>query len=50
MVAVVTLPPGTTVDTPAVRPQLHAAFARVAAAVPQSRSLSHLSDGRSGGS
>lgn len=43
LVATITLPPGTTVDTPGVQDQLSAAFTRVAAAVPQARLVSYAS-------
>ncbi|HVA92745.1 MAG TPA: MMPL family transporter [Chloroflexota bacterium] len=38
--AVITLPSGTTVDSPGIRPQLAAAFTRLAAVVPNSRLVS----------
>jgi RND superfamily putative drug exporter len=45
VVPVVTLPAGTTVDTPGVRSQLGAAFGRIAAAVPGSRMADYASTG-----
>ncbi|HZB97143.1 MAG TPA: MMPL family transporter [Candidatus Sulfotelmatobacter sp.] len=45
IVPVVTLPHGVTVDSPGIRPQLAAAFAQVAAAVPGSRVASYASTG-----
>jgi putative drug exporter of the RND superfamily len=45
MLPVVTLPPGTTVNSPGIRAQLGAAFTRVAAAVPGSRVVSYASTG-----
>jgi RND superfamily putative drug exporter len=45
IVPVVTLPRGTTVDSPGVRAQLEAALARVQAALPQARIASYASTG-----
>jgi RND superfamily putative drug exporter len=45
ILAVTTLPPGTTVDTPGVRGQLASAFVRIAAAVPGGRAVSWVSSG-----
>jgi len=45
IVPVVTLPAGTTVDSPGVRPQLAAAFSRIAAATPGARSADLASTG-----
>ena len=45
IVPVVTLPKGTTVDSPGVRAKLGAAFASATAAVPRSRSVSFASTG-----
>jgi RND superfamily putative drug exporter len=45
LVPVVTLPQGTTVDSPGVRDQLAAAMAKVEAALPQARTASYASTG-----
>ncbi|MGI8967577.1 MAG: MMPL family transporter, partial [Chloroflexota bacterium] len=45
LLPVVTLPPGTTVDSPDVRSQLDTAFARLAKALPGSRVVSFASTG-----
>ena len=45
VLAVVTLPRGTTVDSPGVRAQLNAALGRVSAALPGSRIVSYASTG-----
>ncbi len=45
MVAVTTLPAGTTVDGPGVRAQLGSAFNRIVAAVPRGRAVSYVSTG-----
>ena len=45
--AVITLPGSTTVDSPGIRTQLAAAFARMAAAVPRARMVSWASTGDS---
>jgi RND superfamily putative drug exporter len=45
LVAVTTLPPGTTVDSPRVRAQLRSAFDRIAAPLPEARVVSYLSTG-----
>jgi RND superfamily putative drug exporter len=44
-VAVITLPKGISVDSPGIRQQLTAAFARIAAAVPHSRMVSWTTTG-----
>jgi RND superfamily putative drug exporter len=48
LVAVVRLPPGTTVDSPGVKSQLAAAFGRAAAALPGARAASWPSTGDRG--
>ena len=45
LVPVVTLPQGTTVDSPGVRRQLGAALAKVEAALPEARTASYASTG-----
>src|SRR5947209_5228905 len=45
LVPVITLPAGTTVDTPGVREQLRAAFARANAAIPHARVSSYATTG-----
>ena len=45
LVPVVTLPQGTTVDSPGVRQQLSAALAKVEAALPEARTASYASTG-----
>ncbi len=45
LVPVVTLPQGTTVDSPGVRPELAAAMAKVQAALPKARVASYASTG-----
>src|SRR5687768_6701815 len=45
LVPVVTLPQGTTVDSPGVRQQLDAALAKVEAALPEARTASYASTG-----
>src|SRR5262245_3409316 len=47
LVPVVTLPAGTTVDSPGVRRQVGTAFGRIAAAVPGSRAADYASTGDS---
>src|SRR5918999_824859 len=44
-VAVVTLPEGTTIDSPGITDELAAAFARVAEAAPETRIVSYASTG-----
>jgi len=43
--AVITLPPGITVDSPGIKAQLATAFARMGAAIPHSRTVSWTSTG-----
>ena len=45
LVPVVTLPPGTTVDSPGVRAELDGAVARIGAALPDARTASYASTG-----
>src|SRR5918992_1307468 len=45
LVPVVSLPPGTTVDSPGVQGELDAALAKVASALPESRTASYASTG-----
>ena len=45
LVPVITLPAGTTVDTPGVRAQLRAAFARADGALPHARIVSYATTG-----
>jgi RND superfamily putative drug exporter len=45
LVPVVSLPPGTTVDSPGVKRELDAALAKVASALPESRTASYASTG-----